>query len=274
MIANEYAYVVQGFRAIAAASNHIQGFVHGDTDRLLNALRTKISYPVLVFDFPTAININQTSEVKQSSLITASFAVLDNAPKDDFKRQNDIMLELFEHIKQIVYLMQHGYYDVNNDLRRFFPNCIVTVRDLVPVAGYTSDSLYGWAAECTFNMNSCLPAEWTSNFAIPCPPSTLPFVWETDGTTITCTADGTLTTYKWYYRNEHTNVYETENNAPLSIDHSANNSTIVVLEYEDVNECTYFQTVSIPRSTGLAMYGISYPTIFAAGAQLNEDFWK
>lgn len=274
MVANEYAYVVQGFRAIASASNHIQDFIHGDTDRLLNALRSKITYPVLVCDFPTTIAINQTSEVKQSSRINGSFAIINNAAKDDFKRQNDIMLELFEHMKQIVYLMQYGYYDNNNDLQRFFPNSIVTVRDLVPVAGYTSDNLYGWAAEFSINLNSCLPSEWTSNFSIPCPPSTLPFSWSTDGSTITCEADNSLTTYKWYYRNELTNVYKTAKNADLVIDHSANNSTIVVLEYQDFNKCKYWQTVSIPKSTALAMNGISYPTLFFAGAQLNEDFWK
>ena len=274
MTANEYAYAIQGFRAIAKASNHIQGFIHGDTDRLLNALRSKINYPVLVLDFPTSITINQNSEVKQSSKITASFAVLNNAAKDDFKRQNDIMIELFEHIKQIVFLMQFGYNDSNNDPQRFFPNAIISVAELIPVAGYTSDNLFGWAAECNITLNSCLPSEWTSNFTTPCPPSNLHFTWDTDGTTITCEADASLTIYNWYYRNELTNVYETANDADLVIPHQTGNSTIVVLEYEDEDGCTYWQTVSIPKSTGLDMTGISHPTIFIVGAQLNEDFWQ
>lgn len=273
MIANEYAYVVQGFRQIATTSNRIQHFIHGDTDRLLNALRTKISYPVLVLDFPTAIAVNQSSEIKQSSIVNVTFAIIDNAAKDDFKRQNDIMLELFEHIKQVVYIMQFGYYDVNNDLQRVFPNAIVSVRDLVPVTGYTSDNLYGWAAEATININSCLPTEWTSNFATPCPPSTLPFTWSTDGSTITCEADNTLTEYTWYYRHTYSNIYETETNQTLTIDHSPDSSTIIVLEYE-IDDCVMHQTVSIPASIGLQLNGISYPTLFEEGAQLNEDFWQ
>lgn len=272
MTTNEYAYVVQGFRAIANASNHIQAFIHGDTDRLLNALRSKITYPVLVLDFPSSISINQSSEIKQSSKITATFAVLNNAAKDDFKRQNDIMLELFEHIKQIVYLIQFGYFDNNNDPQRFFPNAITAVGDLIPVDGYTSDNLYGWAAECTINLNSCLPSEWAANFTTHCPPSNYQFQWSSDGSTITCIADG-LTTYKWYYRNELTNVYETGNDENLVIAHPEDNSTIIVLEYED-DGCTFRQTVSIPKSTGLTMNGMSYPTLFNENSQLNEDIWQ
>lgn len=282
MVHNEYAKTIQGFRALAHACARVSGFIHGDTDKLLNAQRSKAKYPLLVLDFPTAISIRQKNENRDGATVRGSFAILSNAPADDFRRQNDVMLETYEVCRMLINAALRGYPDVNSNTALPFEHGIVEFNDLVPVVKYTSDNLFGWAAEFKIQLNSC-PAEiWQDNFA-GCPENDdAYFNWASEaaviddnpGTLITCNyvlPDGGEFV-SWYWRNITTNTWTASEEEILEIE-NPNAAIVVLLEWQDADGCTHWQVASVPVNVGRDIYGISYPTTHSGTLELNEDIW-
>lgn len=280
MTYNEYAATVQAFRQMAHACTRINAFLHGDTDKLLNAQRSKIQYPVLVLDFPNNVSIYQKSETKNAATVQGSFAILANAPADDFRQQNDVMLQTYEVMRMVINAALNGITIGGNTVYLFNK---IEFADLLPVAKYTSDNLYGWACNFTDKRQSC-PAEiWQENFTLcgELEPEGY-FTWEALYTEIddqpsnvtTCTyALGAGETFvAWYYRSINSNVWQTSTDAPLIFEGSLT-TTIVLLEFTDANDCTHWQVASVPLYVGRAIYGISYPTLHTGTLELNEDIW-
>lgn len=281
MVTHEYAQTIQAFRQMVHACSRLSAFLHGDTDKLLNAQRSKINYPVLVLDFPNSITIEQRYINKHAAYVKGSFAILANAPADDFRRQNDVMLETYEVMRMFINACMYGIEADEDEVVNFFNNIEFT--ELLPVVKYTSDNLYGWACNFTDKRNSCPPEVWQSNFYV-CS-STLPegdFTWSVVYAEVDdVPTNTTICTYSlgageqfvaWYYRSIATNTWQTSTDAVLTFDGSLT-ATIVLLKFTDANECEHWQVASIPAYVGRNIYGSSYPTVHIGTLELNEDIW-
>jgi hypothetical protein len=138
---------IQYFRRMATQHNSIEGFVHGNWDRVLNEERAQLSYPLLWVETPNISVVSDIQAEESKVQFDGAFIILANTADETVANIDSLHNDLLELVYDIIRRMIS---DADNDEFDFISDNI----QIEPIDTFSIDNDLGWRVPFRLIYNS------------------------------------------------------------------------------------------------------------------------